>query len=79
MDFPTIHTNFWDAVISVHLVVILTQILKWIFTISKPLVPTIANALDELFRFSLHIVISYGQDSLWVFFTEMPLLEYMHL
>jgi hypothetical protein len=27
MDFPTIHTNFWDAVIAVPLVIILTQLI----------------------------------------------------
>lgn len=26
--FPTIHTNFWDAVIAVPIVMIVTQILK---------------------------------------------------
>ena len=28
MDFPTIHTNFWDAVIAVPSVMIITQIIK---------------------------------------------------
>ena len=28
MDFPTIHTNFFDAVIAVPSVMIITQILK---------------------------------------------------
>lgn len=43
--FPTIHTNFWDAIIAVPLVVILTQIFKKIFPIRKPFVPTLANGL----------------------------------
>ncbi|WP_240338353.1 hypothetical protein [Peribacillus alkalitolerans] len=42
MDFPTIHTNFWDAVIAVPVVIILTQIIKMIFKIRKLYVPTIA-------------------------------------
>ena len=40
--FPTIHTNFWDAVIAVPVVMILTQILKKSFHIKPFSVPTIA-------------------------------------
>lgn len=40
--FPTIHTNFWDAVIAVPVVMILTQILKKSFHIKPFWVPTIA-------------------------------------
>ncbi|MFS0861997.1 hypothetical protein [Fredinandcohnia sp. 179-A 10B2 NHS] len=47
-NFPTIHTNFWDAMIAVPIVVILTQILKKIFPISKPFVPSVANVLGLL-------------------------------
>lgn len=42
MNFPTIHTNFWDAVIAVPVVLILTQLIKLKFKPSKALVPTIA-------------------------------------
>lgn len=42
MDFPTIHTNFWDAVIAVPIVMIFTQILKIIFKIPKKYVPSSA-------------------------------------
>lgn len=28
MDFPTIHTNFWDAVIAIPILIILTQLIK---------------------------------------------------
>ncbi|MEH7223817.1 hypothetical protein V7112_08345 [Bacillus sp. JJ1566] len=42
MDFPTIHTNFWDAVIAVPAVLIITQIVKIAFKIPKKYVPTLA-------------------------------------
>jgi hypothetical protein len=45
MDFPTIHTNFWDAVIAVPTVMIITQLLKVFFHIKKEYVPTIALIL----------------------------------
>jgi len=40
--FPTIHTNFWDAVIAVPIVMIITQLLKKFFRIKPAWVPTIA-------------------------------------
>lgn len=43
--FPIIHTNFWDAVIAVPIVIILTQVLKITLSIPKPAVPTVANAV----------------------------------
>ncbi|MGE7765514.1 hypothetical protein [Peribacillus sp. NPDC096540] len=45
MDFPTIHTNFWDAVIAIPTIIILTQILKVMFHIPSKFVPTIAIVL----------------------------------
>ncbi|MCM3789018.1 hypothetical protein M3221_11435 [Domibacillus indicus] len=48
MDFPTIDTNFWDAVIAVPLVMILTQIIKLKFKPSKAIVPTIALVIGLL-------------------------------
>ncbi|KAB2333963.1 hypothetical protein [Bacillus mesophilum] len=42
MDFPTIHTNFWDAVIAVPLVLVLTQLFKTFVKIPKTYIPTIA-------------------------------------
>ena len=42
-NFPTIHTNFWDAMIAVPIVVIITQILKVFLPIPRALVPTLAN------------------------------------
>lgn len=44
-EFPVIHTNIWDALIAVPLVVIITQLLKWIFPIRKYVVPTVANMI----------------------------------
>ncbi|WP_046180368.1 hypothetical protein [Domibacillus tundrae] len=48
MDFPTIHTNFWDVVIAVPVVLILTQLIKIFFKPSKPLVPFIALIIGLL-------------------------------
>lgn len=48
MDFPTIHTNFWDAIIAVPLVMILTQIIKLKFKPPKAMVPTIALVIGLL-------------------------------
>ncbi|MCM3690846.1 hypothetical protein [Neobacillus niacini] len=42
MDFPTIHTNFWDAVIAVPVVMVLTQLLKWFLKLQKKFIPTVA-------------------------------------
>ncbi|WML47196.1 hypothetical protein RCG23_16730 [Neobacillus sp. PS3-34] len=42
MEFPTIHTNFWDAVIAVPIVLVATQIIKVFFKLSKKFIPTIA-------------------------------------
>ncbi|RHW37493.1 hypothetical protein D1B33_08110 [Lysinibacillus yapensis] len=46
--FPTIHTNFWDAVIAVPVVMILTQLLKKFFHIKPVWVPTIALIIGLL-------------------------------
>lgn len=45
LNFPTIHTNFWDAVIAVPTVMILTQLIKISFNIQKKFIPTIALLL----------------------------------
>ncbi|MCM3768492.1 hypothetical protein [Neobacillus niacini] len=55
MDFPTIQTNFWDAVIAVPLIMIITEILKVILKIPKKFVPTIALILG----LSISIFISH--------------------
>ncbi|CAM3717056.1 hypothetical protein [Mesobacillus thioparans] len=43
--FPIIHTNFWDAVIAVPVVVLATQLLKILLHARKAYVPGIANLL----------------------------------
>jgi len=45
MDFPTIHTNFWDAVIAIPVIMIITQLLKIFLHIPSKFVPTVALAL----------------------------------
>ncbi|TKC17094.1 hypothetical protein [Robertmurraya kyonggiensis] len=42
MDFPTIHTNFWDAVIAIPIVMVLTQVLKLFLKVPKKYVPLMA-------------------------------------
>ncbi|WP_226670302.1 phage holin family protein [Metabacillus litoralis] len=58
MDFPTIQTNFWDAIVAVPLVMLLTQIIKIISKINKKYIPTIALVLGLL----ISIFISHRQD-----------------
>jgi hypothetical protein len=45
MDFPTIHTNFWDAVIAVPLVMLLTQLIKLFLKVPRKFIPTVAQLL----------------------------------
>ncbi|WP_201714180.1 hypothetical protein [Rossellomorea arthrocnemi] len=45
MDFPTIHTNFWDAVIAIPIIILLTQLIKILFKPRAYLVPNIAVIL----------------------------------
>ena len=45
MDFPTIHTNFWDAVIAISTIMILTQLIKVMFRIPPKFIPSIALGL----------------------------------
>lgn len=44
-SFPTIHTNFWDAVIAVPVVLIITQIIKLLLPIPRSFIPTLANVI----------------------------------
>ncbi|GIO25460.1 hypothetical protein [Ornithinibacillus bavariensis] len=57
MNFPDIHTNFWDAVIAVPLTVILTQFFK-LFPIPRKYFPTIATIIG----FLISIFISHRHD-----------------
>lgn len=44
-EFPIIHTNVWDAVIAVPVVIILTELIKVFLKPPKAWVPSIANVL----------------------------------
>lgn len=44
-SFPIIHTNFWDAVIAVPVVLIITQIIKVILPIPRTYIPTLASVV----------------------------------
>jgi hypothetical protein len=43
--FPIIYTNFWDAVIAVPAVLIITQIIKVKLPIPRTLIPTVASVI----------------------------------
>jgi hypothetical protein len=43
--FPVIHTNFWDAVIAVPIVLVVTQVLKKLLPIPRALIPTLASVI----------------------------------
>lgn len=43
--FPIIHTNFWDAVVAVPVIILATQLLKILIHIRKPIVPALANLI----------------------------------
>lgn len=58
MDFPTIHTNFWDAIIAVPSVIALTQLIKILFKIPKQYIPTIALSIGLV----ISIFISHRHD-----------------
>ncbi|MGE7977305.1 hypothetical protein [Psychrobacillus sp. NPDC093200] len=45
MNFPLIHTNFWDAVIAIPVIIIITQIIKILFRVQSKNVPFIALIL----------------------------------
>jgi hypothetical protein len=55
MDFPTIHTNFWDAVIAVPAVIIITQLMKLFLKIPRIFIPTVA----QIIGLSISIFISH--------------------
>ncbi|KRG12656.1 hypothetical protein [Lederbergia galactosidilytica] len=59
MEFPVIHTNFWDGVIAVPLIVIITQLFK-LFPIPRQYFPTIASILG----FAISIFYSH-RHNLW--------------
>ncbi|MCA0984434.1 hypothetical protein LCL89_10285 [Halobacillus yeomjeoni] len=44
-EFPIIHTNIWDALIAVPVILIVTQIIKYMLPVAKASVPSIASGL----------------------------------
>lgn len=77
MDFPTIHTNFWDAVTAVPLVMILTQIIKLKFKPPKALVPTVALVIGLLISIFISHHTIYLLVYLWAGFMDMRRLAHM--
>lgn len=57
MEFPVIHTNIWDGVIAVPLIVIITQFFK-LFPIPRKYFPTIAS----FFGFAISIFYSHKHN-----------------
>lgn len=61
MNFPTIHTNFWDAVIAIPVIMILTQMIKvFIKFPSKnvPFIPLITGLLISIFISHRHDLVA---------------------
>ncbi len=55
MNFPIIHTNFWDALIAVPVIIILTQLIKVLFKIPRKFVPLTA----QVFGLIISVFISH--------------------
>ncbi|ETT81012.1 hypothetical protein MKZ08_15150 [Viridibacillus sp. FSL R5-0477] len=58
MNFPIIHTNFWDAVIAIPIIMIITQLFKIIYHTPSKFVPTISL----FFGLFISIFISHRHD-----------------
>jgi hypothetical protein len=58
MDFPTIHTNFWDAVMAVPITMVLTQLIKLVLKVPRKFIPTVATILG----LAISIFISHQHD-----------------
>ncbi|WP_340137847.1 hypothetical protein [Priestia endophytica] len=72
-EFPLVYTNVWDGIIAVPLVLILVQVLKILFSIKGPYIPTLSTVIGLIISISLVILIAYQQEYLWVSFMEMGL------
>ena len=77
MDFPTIHTNFWDAVIAVPSVMIITQMIKMLLKVPKKFIPTIALIIGLVFSIFISHRESSLREYLWDGFMAMQQLEVM--
>ncbi|WP_174734253.1 hypothetical protein [Mesobacillus harenae] len=60
LDFPTIHTNVWDVVLAIPLIMILTQVIKVYFNVPKRIVPGIALSIGLL----ISVLISHEESIL---------------
>lgn len=72
-EFPLVYTNVWDGIIAVPLVLILVQVLKILFSIKGPYIPTLSTVIGLIISISLVILIAYQQEYLWVSFMKMGL------
>jgi hypothetical protein len=79
LDFPTIHTNFWDAVIAIPAVMVSTQMLKIFLKIPKKFVPLLALILGLFISIFLAIEGIFLRVSLWDTSMDMQLLGVMLL
>lgn len=57
-EFPIIHTNIWDSLWAVPVIIVLTEIIKIMLPIRPQYVPTIAAAIGLI----ISIFISHPQD-----------------
>lgn len=48
MEFPIIHTNIWDALLAIPIIMIVTEVIKLLFKVPKAFVPTVALCLGLL-------------------------------
>ena len=63
MNFPIIHTNFWDALIAVPVIIILTQLIKVFFKIPRKFVPLTAQVFGliiSVFIISVYVTFKYS-------------------
>lgn len=77
MDFPTIHTNFWDAVIGVPVVLIVTQLIKWLFHPKSSMCRLLLWLLACCFQYLSVILIILLPGCLWDIFMDTPQLAAM--
>lgn len=61
MNFPIIHTNFWDAVIPIPVIMIITQLLKDYLHVPSKYLPGVALVIGLLFQFLLVTDITFLQ------------------
>jgi hypothetical protein len=60
LEFPFIHTNFWDALIAIPAIVVAIEFLKIFFRNMSTWIPVIANVIGIMFS-----VFLAHPESLW--------------